>query len=158
MTNVAAQLEGHLTILRSYARSIARNRSAAEDLVQTTVTRALEKQHLFRPDTNLRGWLLTIMHNDHVNGTRRMIRTPDFAPEEALASIGTPGTQAAPIELHEVRRAVKLLPPRQRQVLLMHWLDEMPYGEIAAALGVPLGTVQSRLYRARARLRQYLAS
>jgi RNA polymerase sigma-70 factor (ECF subfamily) len=155
--DIAPAIETYLPLLRRYANSLTRNRASAEDLVQGTVLRALEKQHLFQPETNLRAWLLTIMHNEHVNATRRAIRDPLFVSDEVLNNIGRPGSEVVQIELHEMRTAIARLPRIQRLPLLMHWRDGMRYGEIAKALAVPLGTVQSRISRARATLRAILA-
>ncbi len=157
MSGLAPAVVSYLPLLRRYANSLTRNRAMAEDLVQGTVLRALEKQHLFQPETNLRAWLLTIMHNEHVNATRRAVRDPLFVSDEVLQNVGKPGSAATEIELHEMRSAVARLPRIQRAPLLMHWRDGMRYGEIAEALGVPLGTVQSRISRARATLRLILA-
>jgi len=74
MTDVTIEIEPHLTRLTRYARSLVRNPALADDLVQDTVMRALEKAHLYQSDTNLRGWLVTIMHNEHVNAVRRSMR------------------------------------------------------------------------------------
>src|SRR5947199_9094288 len=74
MTDVALQIQPHLTRLMRYARSLVRNPVQADDLVQDTVVRALEKAHLYENNTNLRGWLVTIMHNEHVNSVRRSMR------------------------------------------------------------------------------------
>ena len=74
MADFASEIVQHLPRLRRYARSLQRNAASADDLVQNTMMRALEKAHLFHHDTNLRGWLVTIMHNEHVNAARRLSR------------------------------------------------------------------------------------
>src|SRR5215471_8104957 len=157
MSDLAPAIVSFLPLLRRYANALTRNRATAEDLIQGTVLRALEKQHLFQLDTNLRAWLLTIMHNEHVNATRRAARDPLLVSDEILRNIGNPGAETVRIELHEMRNAIAQLPRIQRLPLLMHWRDGMRYGEIAKILGVPLGTVQSRISRARATLRVILA-
>jgi RNA polymerase sigma factor (sigma-70 family) len=112
MSDTTLDFEFHLLRLNRYARSLTRDWSRADDLVQDTVVRAFAKAHLFRHDTNLRGWLVTIMHNEYINAARRFFRDPIMAPEEALDTIGYDETQTAPIELHEIRRAVARLPAR----------------------------------------------
>jgi RNA polymerase sigma-70 factor (ECF subfamily) len=157
MPAVSLDLEPHLSRLMRYARSLTRNRWHAEDLVQDTVVHALKKAHLFAHDTNLSGWLLTIMHNEYVSAVRRRVRIPIMMLEEELATIGRDETQTAPVELREIRRAIGRLPSHQRQALLLHCVHGLNYEEIAARLGVPLGTVQSRISRARQGLRAMTA-
>jgi RNA polymerase sigma-70 factor, ECF subfamily len=153
MSAAILDLEPHLSRLNRYARSLTHDRSRADDLVQDTVVRALKKAHLFAQNTNLRGWLVTIMHNEHVNTARQHFRGPLMMPEEELATIGCDETQTAPIELREIRRAVGRLPSDQRQALLLHCIHGLKYQEVAARLGLPIGTVQSRISRARTSLR-----
>jgi RNA polymerase sigma-70 factor, ECF subfamily len=156
MSEPTLDLEPHLSPLKLYARRLTHDRSRTDDLVQDTVIRALEKAHLFTHGTNLRGWLVTIMHNEFVNAARRHIRSPIMMPEKELDKIGRDETQTAPVELREVRRAVDGLPSLQRQVLLLHSVSGFKYEEIAAQLGVPLGTVRSRISRARERLHEII--
>ena len=122
MTDVTIEIEPHLTRLTRYARSLVRNPALADDLVQDTVMRALEKAHLYQSDTNLRGWLVTIMHNEHVNAVRRSMRGAVLVSDDQIAGLGRPSTQEAPIELREIRGAVQLLPKKQREPLILHWL------------------------------------
>jgi len=153
MTEVALQIEPHLTRLMRYARSLVRNPVQADDLVQDTVVRALEKAHLYESNTNLRGWLVTIMHNEHVNAVRRSLRSAALVSDEELAELGHSATQEAPVELSEIRGAVQRLPHDQREPLLLHWLHGLKYEEIAWQMNLPIGTVQSRISRARKALR-----
>ncbi|MBV8652759.1 MAG: RNA polymerase sigma factor [Alphaproteobacteria bacterium] len=158
MGDFASEMLAHLPRLRRYARSLLHHPADADDLVQMTMVRALEKAHLFEPGTNLCGWLVTIMHNEHVNTVRRGIRSPFMVSDEAIQHIGCPETQEAPIELYEIRRAIGRLHPDQRKALLLHWLHGFKYEEIAATLNLPLGTVQSRISRARKALQALLAN
>jgi RNA polymerase sigma-70 factor, ECF subfamily len=158
MTDLALEIAPHLPRLRRYARSLLRDSVRADDLVQDTMVRALEKAHLYQHDTNLRGWLVTIMHNEHVNATRRHMRGPIYVSDDAIGELGRTETQEAPIELREVRRAVERLPHEQRAPLLLHWLHGLKYEEIATEMSLPLGTVQSRISRARKALRAMLES
>ena len=153
MSDLTREIAPHLPRLRRYARSLLRDSARADDLVQDTMVRALEKAHLYQHDTNLRGWLVTIMHNEHVNATRRHMRGPSYVSDDAVGELGRAETQEAPVELRELRRAVGRLPQEQRVPLLLHWLRGLKYEEIAAKMGVPLGTVQSRISRARKALR-----
>jgi RNA polymerase sigma-70 factor (ECF subfamily) len=153
MADLTQEIAPHLPRLRRYARSLLRDSVRADDLVQDTMVRALEKAHLYQHDTNLRGWLVTIMHNEHVNATRRHMRGPIYVSDEAVGELGRGETQEAPVELREVRRAISRLPQDQRAPLLLHWLHGLKYDEIATRMGVPLGTVQSRISRARKALR-----
>jgi RNA polymerase sigma-70 factor (ECF subfamily) len=147
----------HLPRLNRYARSLTHDRSRADDLVQDTLVRALAKVHLFCDDTNLRGWLVTIMHNEHVNSTRRYFHGPATMSEESLDRFGRDEMQTAPIELYEISRAIGRLPSEQRQTLLLHCVQGLKYQEVATKLGVPIGTVQSRISRARRSLRAMIA-
>jgi RNA polymerase sigma-70 factor (ECF subfamily) len=153
MTEVAMHIEPHLTRLTRYARSLVRNPVQADDLVQDTVVRALEKAHLYENNTNLRGWLVTIMHNEHVNGIRRSTRGAILVSDDELGELGHAPTQEAPVELREIRGAVQRLPLDQREPLLLHWLHGLKYEEIACKMDLPIGTVQSRISRARKALR-----
>jgi RNA polymerase sigma-70 factor (ECF subfamily) len=153
MSATALDFLPHLPRLKRYARSLTHDPSRADDLVQDTVVRALMKAHLFVQNTNLRGWLVTIMHNEHVNTARQHVRDPIMVPEEELRTVGTPETQTAPVELREVRRAVGRLPIGQQQALLLHGVRGLRYHEVAETLGLPIGTIQSRISRARKNLR-----
>jgi len=134
--------------LRRYARVLTGNSTAADDLVQDTLERAWSRLRLWRPGSDLRAWLFTIMHNVHVNGVRR--RRAEQTGEPLDIAIG--GTQEQRLELRDVTRALAQLPPEYREVLLLVAVEEMPYAQAAAVLDVPLGTVMSRLSRARAQL------
>ncbi|HEX7044457.1 MAG TPA: sigma-70 family RNA polymerase sigma factor [Burkholderiales bacterium] len=134
--------------LRRYARVLTGNSMAADDLVQDTLERAWSRLRLWRPGSDLRAWLFTIMHNVHVNGVRR--RRPEQTGEPLEIAIG--GTQEQRLELRDVTRALAQLPRDYREVLLLVAVEEMPYAQAAAVLDVPLGTVMSRLSRARAQL------
>src|SRR5216683_1665243 len=153
MKNLTEEIAPHLPRLRRYARSLVRNPIQADDLVQDTVVRALEKAHLYESNTNLRGWLVTIMHNEHVNGVRRSMRGAVLVSDEELGELGHAPAQEAPVELREIRGAVQRLPRDQREPLILHWLHGLKYEEIATLMDLPIGTVQSRISRARKALR-----
>jgi len=137
--------------LRRYARALAGDSSAADDLVQDTLERALGKFHLWKPGTDLRAWLFTIMHNVFVNQIRRRHESAAF-DEEAMELPVRPSHDGA-LAARDLQRALEQLPGEQREVLLLVVLEEMSYQEVANALDVPIGTVMSRLSRARDKLR-----
>ncbi len=130
----------------------------ADDLVQDTLARAWEKRRLWQAGTDLRAWLFTIMHNVYVNQlsiARRDAANVSLDSEGAHAAWQLPvrANQLERVELLEIMQQMGRLPPDQREVLLLAAVEEMQYDEIAAMLDVPMGTVMSRLSRARARLR-----
>jgi len=143
-------LESEIPRLRRYAHALMRNTTDADDLVQETLVRALSKSHLWQAGSDLRAWLFTIMHNCRVNGVRRAVRTGTAVSEDELERIGVSGGQHERISLNEVQAAIDRLPEEQRATVLLVGLEGMEYEEAAAILGVPLGTVRSRLSRARA--------
>ncbi|MEP7209012.1 MAG: sigma-70 family RNA polymerase sigma factor [Casimicrobiaceae bacterium] len=149
--------------LRRYARVLTGDGVRADDLVQDTLARAWEKRRLWQAGTDLRAWLFTVMHNVHVNQLavrRRDAASVSLDSEGAHAAWQLPvrPNQIDRVELMEVVQQMARLPAEQREVLLLAAVEEMQYGEIAAMLDVPLGTVMSRLSRARARLRQLVAA
>ena len=146
--------------LRRYARVLAGNPGAADDLVQDTLIRAWDKRRLWRVGSDLRAWLFTIMHNVFMNqrvAARREAGNVSLdaeGGERVAAEAAVFGNALERVELREVLRYVDRLPPEQREVLLLAAVEELRYEEVAALLGIPLGTVMSRLFRARARLRR----
>lgn len=139
------------TRVRRYARALVSDRARADDLVQDTLERAWNKFHLWRPGSDLRAWLFTVMHNVHVNqvrASRDHAVLDDEGPEMAVAAV-----QGASLEIRDLERALAVLSPEQREVLLLIALEDMSYAEVAAMLDIPIGTVMSRLSRAREKLR-----
>lgn len=141
--------------LRRYARALVGERDHADDLVQDTLERAWSKLHLFKAGTDLRAWLFTVMHNVHVNRVRSA--RPSAPLDESLPELQQAVPQADVLSIRDLDRALALLPVEQREALLLVALEEMSYEETARALGIPIGTVMSRLSRAREKLRLYLA-
>lgn len=140
--------------LRRYARALVGDRTTADDLVQDTLERAWAKLHLYRRGTDLRAWLFTVMHNVHVNrirATRATDPLEDEMPELAQAE------RTDTLLMRDLDRAISRLPADQRAVLLLVTLEEMSYDEVARTLGIPIGTVMSRLSRAREKLRAMMA-
>lgn len=145
----------HLPRLRRYARALTRDPARADDLVQDTLERALAKLDLWRPGSDLRAWLFTLMHNLHVNQCRAA-RAPDAELDEAR-DVPVSGGQMSALALRDIDAALAALPDEQREVILLVGLEQFAYAEAAGILGIPVGTVMSRLARGRERLRELLA-
>jgi RNA polymerase sigma-70 factor (ECF subfamily) len=137
--------------LRRYARALVSDRAAADDLVQDTLERAWAKLHLYRRGTDLRAWLFTVMHNVHVNKVRAT-RATDTLDDE-MPELAQRAAQGDGLVVRDLDRSIALLPADQRSVLLLVTLEDMSYEEVARTLGIPMGTVMSRLSRAREKLR-----
>ena len=141
--------------LRRYARALAGDRTAADDLVQDTLERAWSKLHLYRRGTDLRAWLFTVMHNVYVN--QRRAARPGTPLDEEMPELSQPARESDNLVLRDLDAAIRRLPPDQREVLLLVALEDMSYSEAAGALEIPIGTVMSRLARAREKLRAMLS-
>ncbi len=138
--------------LRRYARALTGDTSPdADDLVQDLLERALSRWILWRPG-NLRAWLFTIMHNIFVNQLRAAAPL-DYRPDELVPELSVRPDQEDGLGLRDLDKALQQLSVDQRETLLLVTLEELSYDEAAKVLGVPIGTVMSRLYRARERLR-----
>jgi RNA polymerase sigma-70 factor, ECF subfamily len=157
MNDFHHRLEREIPRLRRYARALTRNAVRADDLVQETLVRALYKEHLWQPGTDLRAWLFTIMHNQNVNEIRRAIRDDTTVDLENCSAILTATTDpTASRQLRELDHALAQLPEEQRQVILLVGLEGMSYEDAAAILDVPIGTIRSRLSRGREALRKLM--
>jgi RNA polymerase sigma-70 factor (ECF subfamily) len=149
--------------LRRYARVLTGETSRADDLVQDALARAWEKRGLWRAGSDLRAWLFTIMHNVYVNQLAAARRDAvnvslDAEGDGAPAwQVPTRGNQQERVELLELLAQMGRLPAEQREVLLLAAVEEMAYGEIATVLDIPIGTVMSRLSRAREKLRRMVS-
>ncbi|KMO39638.1 RNA polymerase sigma factor [Methylobacterium variabile] len=143
-----------LVPLRRYARSLTRDSAQADDLVHDTLVRALERQGTLRPGTNLRTWLMTVLHNAFIDDQRR--RKVEARYADALGQMvdeATPPAQEGHVRLAQVREAFHRLPAEQREALHLVTIEGLAYQEAADVLGIPIGTLMSRLGRARAALR-----
>ena len=149
--NEAQRLVELIPRLRRYARALVGDRATADDLVQDTLERAWAKLHLYRRGTDLRAWLFTVMHNVHVNRVRAA--RPTDMLEEEMPELAQRAPQGDTLLLRDLDRAIARLPAEQAAVLLLVTLEEMSYEEVARTLGIPIGTVMSRLSRAREKLR-----
>jgi RNA polymerase sigma-70 factor (ECF subfamily) len=150
-----ASLADQLPGLRRYARALTGDSCAADDLVQDTLERACAKWRLWIPGTDLRAWLFTVMHNLYLN-QRRGDRFASAAVDLADVEHELPAPASRRDDALDLDRCLRRLPADQRAVLLLVTLEDMGYQEAARVLGVPVGTVMSRLSRARIRLRELM--
>ncbi|MFN4283533.1 MAG: sigma-70 family RNA polymerase sigma factor [Alphaproteobacteria bacterium] len=148
---IQSVLVGQLPYLRRYARALTRNAADADDLVQTCVMRAIVNMDRFEEGTNLRAWLLTIMHNVFIDGVRKAKRARDAneSAESMMSGLYTRPNQMESLQLGDLQSAMEKLPEEQRTTLILVALEDMSYEEAAKVTGVPVGTVRSRLSRAR---------
>ena len=138
--------------LRRYARALVGDRDGADDLVQDTLERAVRKFHLWRPG-DLRAWLFSIMHNVFVNQLKSRKISADVEIDDTFAA-PVPGVTRT--DVMDLQRALGTLAPEQREVVLLVALEDMSYADVSRALGIPMGTVMSRLSRGRERLRRVM--
>lgn len=151
-----ARIEGCIPALRRYATALLRSRDEADDLVHDCLVRALDKLHTRRDEADVRAWLFTIMHNLFVSQFRRRRARPaaESLDESHDAVSPIAPDQESALHWRDMLRGLEQLPADQRSVLLLVSVEDLSYAETAAVLGVPVGTVMSRLSRARERLRQ----
>jgi RNA polymerase sigma factor (sigma-70 family) len=149
-------LPGHVAGLRRYALALTRSRFEAEDLVQETLTRAIAAAPSFRKGGNLRGWLFSIMHNAFVSGMRAR-RGADRELDDDLPELSQAPTQLHRLEVRDVLAGLSRLPEAQRAALVLIALEDFSYSDAAHVLGVPLGTLMSRLARGREALRRAMS-
>lgn len=136
-----------------------RDQVSADDLVQDSLERALSRQNLFQPGTNLRAWLFTIMHNLHVNSVIKARRAPPSGSIDDVADshrTAVAPSQGDHLVLRDLERALDTLSVDQRSVVVLVGVEGLTYAETAAVLDVPVGTVMSRLARGRNRLRSVM--
>lgn len=154
-------LAEQLPILRAVARNLVRNSMEVEDLVQDVYERALRQLDRIDLTANPRGWMVTVLHNLHIDRCRQRARMKPHVPHDDLP-LAVPEEREAPawasITTDDVRRAAALLPPELRDAYVMFALDGRSYIEVAEALGIPKATVGTRLSRARARLKELLTA
>jgi RNA polymerase sigma factor (sigma-70 family) len=155
-SELVAQIPG----LRRYARALTGNAWAADDLVQDTLERACTKWRLWAVGSDLRAWLFTLMHNLFVNQLQHSNRQAGLATpldiDEVQEQLAAPDTGQD--QMLDLQRCLLRLPQDQRAVLLLVSVEDMSYEETARIVGAPVGTVMSRLSRARARLRELMNS
>lgn len=154
MEDFGNQVAQYIPRLRRYARALTGERVAADDLVQDTLERAWNKLHLWRERSDLRAWLFTIMHNLFVNQVRRRSTDRFVSMDGDAMDLHESAPQGDKLEVRDLDIALRGLPEEQREVLLLVGLEQLSYEEAAKTLGVPIGTVMSRLSRGRERLRR----
>ena len=147
------QVEACVPALRRYARALTRNADLADDLVQDCLERAISRRGLFRPTGPVRAWLFTILLNLHRNALRASHRRGEIVDIDTVPEPAVPASQPGHVALAEMARAIDTLPLEQKEALLLVALEGLAYQEAADILTIPIGTLMSRLGRARAALR-----
>ena len=143
--------------LRAFARSLAAGDAAlADDLVQDTMVNALQAQHQFQPGTNLRAWLFRILRNRFLSIKARKYQTSEVYDEHLETRWSVPAYQETRIEIDALNRAFRALSVAHREILIYAVVQELPYEEVAEICGCAVGTVKSRVNRARAILKKML--
>jgi RNA polymerase sigma-70 factor (ECF subfamily) len=155
------ELQALIPRLRRYAHALARHPVQPDDLVQDALERAWARRRQWRPGTDLRAWLFTILHNAFVSEMRRFASrgalTDSFDADEREPAPGAHGAVGNhPGTMLDIERALAALSPDQRAVVLLVGLEDLSYREAAEVLDIPVGTVMSRLARGRARLRELM--
>lgn len=153
-----SELIAHIPGLRRYARLLTGDAWSADDLVQDTLERACSKWRLWRRGSDLRAWLFTLMHNLFVNQLRSSDRQRQAGPPLDIDEIGNTlaAAENGQDQARDLQRCLLRLPEDQRAVLLLVSLEDMTYAQVARVVGAPVGTVMSRLSRARSRLRELM--
>jgi RNA polymerase sigma-70 factor, ECF subfamily len=158
--DIGNELCEYVPPLRRYAQALVSDRDLADDLVQDTLVRALNCRAQFTKGTNLRAWLHTLMHNIFLDQTRKAaIRTRHLSrhnPDLYTAQGAMYFSLTSSLDIEDMDCALLCLPAEQRAVVLLIALDEMSYAEVATTLDIPIGTVMSRLFRGRERLRKLM--
>ena len=153
--SVLSQIEASIPTLRRYALALLRHQSDADDLVQDCLLRALDHLDPTMGEEGVRPWLFTITRNLFISGMRKARVRGIPVPLEGIgeAPVSTAASQEWNLSMRDLLRGFDQLPDDQRQVLLLVVVEGFAYGDVAAILGIPPGTVMSRLSRARERLR-----
>lgn len=149
-------LEAAVPALRRYALALLRDRGEADDLVQDCLLRALDRIDTRSGEGDIRPWLFTIMHNLFVSRMRQVKRKAAWLVRDNDAEASVPAPQSSALEMKDVLRGLATLPDDQRQVILLVSVEGFSYGEVGKIVGVPIGTVMSRLSRGRDRLNEFM--
>ncbi|MDE1905467.1 MAG: sigma-70 family RNA polymerase sigma factor [Rhodospirillales bacterium] len=154
MQDMMRLIEPLIPQLRRYARSMLWNQAQADDLVQDCLLRVIDRWHQRRADGDARTWAFTILHNLTINHLRQKGRRgPHMSLEDVADDVfARPASQEVSLTYHDLQKSLAILPEEQRSVLLLVTVEDLSYAEAAKVLGVPLGTMMSRLARARERL------
>jgi RNA polymerase sigma-70 factor (ECF subfamily) len=157
VTDFRTELVSHLPHLRAVARALTGHRDRADDLVNDTVLKALSAEAQFQPGTYLKAWLMTILRNHYINGLRRTrieVETIGDIPESALPSAPN---QEHVVEVNEVANALQRMSVEHREILVLVSAAGLSYEEASEVCGCAVGTIKSRLNRARSELKKVLA-
>ncbi len=149
-----AEIVACIPSLRRYARGLVSDRDRADDLVQDTLERAWSRFSMWQKRGEIRAWMFGIMHNHFVDRLRAQRSRPEDSAGDDVPEIPQRPRQSDALEVRDLDRLLQLMAPEHREVLLLVGVEELTYQEVAVAIGVPIGTVMSRLSRARARLRE----
>ncbi len=155
MTDFNREMTQLIPQLRRYARGLVKHQDRADDLVQDCLERALSRRHLWDETRAIRPWLFTIMHNIYANTSRRFNRSPDLVSIDQAEQL-TVADDASDSSLADLQAGLDRLSQEHREIILLIGLEQMSYKETAEVLDIPLGTVMSRLTRARKRLRELM--
>ncbi|MFG1344983.1 sigma-70 family RNA polymerase sigma factor [Xanthobacter autotrophicus DSM 431] len=151
-----ARLEAQIPHLRRYAHALVRDRDAADDLVQDCLTQALARWYQRRAEAELRPWLFAILRNLYISSYRTRARRGTQVELDPASDPGQPADQERALVARDALGTLDLLPEEQKSLLLLVGVEELSYAEVARILDIPVGTVMSRLSRARQRLRALL--
>jgi RNA polymerase sigma-70 factor (ECF subfamily) len=150
------ELLAAVPFMRAFGRTLTGDVEQAEDLAQETVLQAWRCREQFHPGTNLRAWLSTILRNRFYSSQRRRKWRADYDAESIERTLMAPDDPSANVELEDVRRALSMLPDFQREALILVGAGGLSYEEVATIMGCPVGTVKSRVRRARDELQAIL--
>ncbi|BDV32898.1 sigma-70 family RNA polymerase sigma factor [Methylocystis iwaonis] len=158
MTNATfgEQMVAQIPYLRAFAISLAGSYSVADDLVQDTLVKAWSHADSFEPGTNFRAWLVTILRNTYFSQYRKRSREVQDSDNVLAEQIPVKGGQESNVTMQDVQKALDKLAPEHREILLMIGITELSYEEAAQVCNIAVGTVKSRLNRARAKLAEHL--
>jgi RNA polymerase sigma factor (sigma-70 family) len=156
VNGIVGVMEACIPALRRYAGTLLRDRQEVDDLVHDCLVRALDRLHTRRSDAEMRPWLFAIMHNIYVSRLRQKRTRGEVEPLDSVAEsvVGVGARQEEHVQTREVMAEVQRLPSDLRSVLLLVTVEDLTYAQVAEVLGIPIGTVMSRLSRARERIRR----
>jgi RNA polymerase sigma-70 factor, ECF subfamily len=144
--------------LRAFALSLAAHSDYADDLVQETLMKAWNHQQSFQEGTNIKAWLFTILRNEYFSQLRKRRREVEDADGDYAGSVMTPGGQESQLDMADLRIALQQLPDDQREAVVLVGASGFSYQEVAEICRVPVGTVKSRVNRARTKLAAMLGN
>jgi RNA polymerase sigma-70 factor, ECF subfamily len=153
-----AELTGLIPQMRAFARSLCRDATAADDLAQDALLKAWNNRASYEPGTNMKAWTFMILRNQFYSDKRRSWRSSQLDPEVAERTLEAASNPIASLELDEVRRALACLPDDQREALILIGAGGLSYEEVSEICGCAIGTIKSRVSRARDRLAAIIES